>query len=205
MADEVAGKKTRKFALFWPIIRGEVLKRLVLLILFVLINLHLNLVEFSPTPFRIFNANKWSWLTHFFLSTSKYLWSNLLFRMKTDQAAVTKLLQQWDHGSKSVRSKILQDFVASNQGKTGPELELEFAHAASLFLTRLTAWLRLTYPFHLYPIRLFILRKGERSFFSPDPWKRDYPRATCMCLNNTGMEHFISTPPPPPPTIEGTF
>ena len=69
-----------------------------------------------------------------------------IFRMKTDQAAVTKLLQQWDHGSKSVRSKILQDFIAQNQGKTGPELELEFAHAASLFLTRLTAWLRLTYP-----------------------------------------------------------
>lgn len=118
---------------------------------------------------------------------------------------MTKLLQQWDHGSKSVRSKILQDFVASNQGKTGPELELEFAHAASLFLTRLTAWLRLTYPFHLYPIRLFILRKGERSFFSPDPWKRDYPRATCMCLNNTGMEHFISTPPPPSPYHRGHF
>lgn len=74
---------------------------------------------------------------------------NLPFRMKTDQAAVTKLLQQWDHGSKSVRSKILQDFITSNHGKTGPELELEFAHAASLFLTRLTAWLRLTYPFHL--------------------------------------------------------
>jgi len=69
-----------------------------------------------------------------------------IFRMKTDQAAVTKLLQQWDNGSKSVRSKILQDFIAQNQGKTGPELELEFAHAASLFLTRLTAWLRLTYP-----------------------------------------------------------
>ena len=31
----------------------------------------------------------------------------LIFSMKTDQASVTKLLQQWDHGSKSVRSKIL--------------------------------------------------------------------------------------------------
>lgn len=65
--------------------------------------------------------------------------------MKSDQASVAKLLQQWDHGSKNVRSKILQDFIASNQGKTGPELDLEFAHAASLFLTRVTAWLRLTY------------------------------------------------------------
>lgn len=70
--------------------------------------------------------------------------------MKSNQASVAKLLQEWDHGSKNVRSKILQDFIASNQGKTGPELDLEFAHAASLFLTRLTAWLRLTYPFLTY-------------------------------------------------------
>lgn len=87
---------------------------------------------------------------------------NLLLRMKTDQAAVTKLLQQWDHGSKSVRSKILQDFIKSNHGKTGPELELEFAHAASLFLTRLTAWLRLTYLFMYVPSAS--VRKGERRF-----------------------------------------
>lgn len=78
--------------------------------------------------------------------------------MKSDQAAVTKLLQQWDHGSKSVRSKILQDFIATNQGKTGPELELEFAHAASLFLTRLTAWLRLTYPFQLARLSLILTK-----------------------------------------------
>lgn len=66
------------------------------------------------------------------------------------QSAISKimgLLQEWDKGSKVVRQKILQDFVAQNQHKTGPELEHEFAQAASLFLTRLTAWLRLTYPF----------------------------------------------------------
>ncbi|XP_031549299.1 armadillo-like helical domain containing protein 1 isoform X2 [Actinia tenebrosa] len=65
--------------------------------------------------------------------------------MKNDQASVTRLLQTWDRGSKSTRVKMLQDFVCENTYKTGPELELEFAHAASLFLTRLTAWLRLTY------------------------------------------------------------
>ncbi|XP_022316328.2 armadillo-like helical domain containing protein 1 [Crassostrea virginica] len=64
------------------------------------------------------------------------------------QSAISKimgLLQEWDKGSKVVRQKILQDFIAQNQHKTGPELEQEFAQAASLFLTRLTAWLRLTY------------------------------------------------------------
>lgn len=64
------------------------------------------------------------------------------------QAALSKvmeLLHEWDKGSKSVRRQILQDFVAQNHNKTGPELEAEFAQAASLFLSRLTAWLRLTY------------------------------------------------------------
>uniref|UniRef100_UPI00398EE81B armadillo-like helical domain containing protein 1 isoform X2 n=1 Tax=Pristiophorus japonicus TaxID=55135 RepID=UPI00398EE81B len=54
-------------------------------------------------------------------------------------------LQDWDHGTKTVRHGILNDFINMNKGKTGPELELQFAQGASLFLTRLTAWLRLTY------------------------------------------------------------
>lgn len=64
------------------------------------------------------------------------------------QTAISKvmvLLQEWDKGSKVTRKKILEDFIAQNQNKTGPELEEAFAQAASLFLTRLTAWLRLTY------------------------------------------------------------
>ena len=56
------------------------------------------------------------------------------------------ILEEWDKGSKAVRRQILQDFIAHNYNKTGPELEAEFAEAASLFLARLTAWLRLTYP-----------------------------------------------------------
>ncbi|XP_043941273.1 armadillo-like helical domain containing protein 1 [Protopterus annectens] len=65
-----------------------------------------------------------------------------------EQAATGRFmsfLQEWDHGNKGVRSRILSDFININKGKTGPELELEFAQAASLFLTRLTSWLRLTY------------------------------------------------------------
>ncbi|XP_072366964.1 armadillo-like helical domain containing protein 1 isoform X2 [Scyliorhinus torazame] len=52
---------------------------------------------------------------------------------------------EWDNGDKAVRHRILSDFINTNKGKTGPELELQFAQGASLFLTRLTAWLRLTY------------------------------------------------------------
>ena len=54
------------------------------------------------------------------------------------------LLNEWDKGSKGLRRQILQDFIVQNQNKTGPELEAEFSQAGSLFLTRLTAWLRLT-------------------------------------------------------------
>ena len=67
---------------------------------------------------------------------------------KRDVAAsrLTSLLHEWDSGSKSVRRRILQEFVAENQRKTAPQLDAEFADAASLFFTRLTSWLRLTYP-----------------------------------------------------------
>ena len=37
------------------------------------------------------------------------------------------------------------DFIKCNQQKTGPQLERELNNGASLFLTRITAWLRLTY------------------------------------------------------------
>lgn len=62
-----------------------------------------------------------------------------------ETAAVRKLLHKWDHGNKQVRARILEEFIMTNQNRTGPEIETEFAQSASLFLTRLTAWLRMTY------------------------------------------------------------
>ncbi|TRZ02784.1 hypothetical protein DNTS_028825 [Danionella cerebrum] len=56
-------------------------------------------------------------------------------------------LHEWDQASKPVRCRMLRDFLSKNTGKTCSELELEFAQVASLFLARLTAWLRLTYMF----------------------------------------------------------
>jgi hypothetical protein len=70
--------------------------------------------------------------------------------MGNETACVRKLLHQWDHGNKQVRARILQDFILTNQNKTGPEIENEFAQSASLFLTRITAWLRMTYPQSTY-------------------------------------------------------
>lgn len=67
-------------------------------------------------------------------------------KQQTAISNVLNILQEWDKGTKTVRKKILEDFIAQSQNKTGPELEEEFAQAASLFLARLSAWLRLTYP-----------------------------------------------------------
>ncbi|XP_069498434.1 armadillo-like helical domain containing protein 1 isoform X2 [Ambystoma mexicanum] len=67
-----------------------------------------------------------------------------------EQAAISRLmsfLQEWDHGGKSVRQRILNNFITLNRGKTGPELEQEFSQGGSLFLARLTTWLRLSYMF----------------------------------------------------------
>ncbi|KAH0618693.1 hypothetical protein JD844_018102 [Phrynosoma platyrhinos] len=64
-----------------------------------------------------------------------------------EQAAISRLisfLQEWDSAGKVARNHILENFILANQGKTGPELEMEFSQGASLFLARITAWLRLT-------------------------------------------------------------
>nr|XP_014350185.1 PREDICTED: uncharacterized protein C1orf228 homolog [Latimeria chalumnae] len=65
-----------------------------------------------------------------------------------EQEAVNRVmsfLQQWDHATKVQRTRILEDFINNSRGKNGPELEQDFAQVASLFLARLTAWLRLTF------------------------------------------------------------
>ncbi|XP_021261205.1 uncharacterized protein C1orf228 homolog isoform X2 [Numida meleagris] len=67
-----------------------------------------------------------------------------------EQEAIRKLmvfLQEWDDAHKVARSHILDNFIRSNNGKTEPELELEFSQGASLFLARLAAWLRMTYMY----------------------------------------------------------
>uniref|UniRef100_A0A8C5QVK0 Armadillo like helical domain containing 1 n=1 Tax=Leptobrachium leishanense TaxID=445787 RepID=A0A8C5QVK0_9ANUR len=57
------------------------------------------------------------------------------------------LFKEWDNGNKTVRRRILSDFISLNTGKTGPELEQEFSQGSSLFLARLITWLRLSYTF----------------------------------------------------------
>lgn len=58
---------------------------------------------------------------------------------------VLSFLREWDRGDMRVRGRMLSTFVTQNTGKTFYELELEFAQVASLFLARLTTWMKLTY------------------------------------------------------------
>jgi len=83
------------------------------------------------------------------VSASRRVCTDVMTSSQRDVAVsrLTSLLHEWDSGSKSVRQRILQEFVAQNQQRrTAPELDAEFADAASLFFTRLTSWLRLSYP-----------------------------------------------------------
>lgn len=57
-----------------------------------------------------------------------------------------EFLREWDRGGSVARSRMLKVFVGRSLGETAPELELRFAQAASLFLARITAWVRLQYP-----------------------------------------------------------
>lgn len=59
---------------------------------------------------------------------------------------VLSFLREWDRGDMRVRGRMLSTFVTQNTGKTFYELELGFAQVASLFLARLTTWMKLTYP-----------------------------------------------------------
>ncbi|NXK54662.1 ARMD1 protein, partial [Chauna torquata] len=89
-----------------------------------------------------------------------------------EQEAIRKLmvfLQEWDSAHKVARSRILDSFIKSSNGKTEPELELEFSQGASLFLARLTAWLRMTY---MYSTCLDKLLKSIGIFLSAPSGRR---------------------------------
>lgn len=68
--------------------------------------------------------------------------------MPSSQATASKiqnLLSNWDSSSPAQRNDILTKFILNSKGKTATELDQEFGLAASLFLSRISAWLRLTY------------------------------------------------------------
>lgn len=93
-------------------------------------------------------------------------------KQKIGATKFTNILAQWDKGSIPVRRKILRDFIAQHQNKTGTEIEEEMAHSASLFLTRITSWLRLTYmlgtclPEQLEALKIFLNASSSNKFLA---------------------------------------
>ena len=76
-------------------------------------------------------------------------------------SSISSFLRDWDSSTAQRRVRILRQFIASNQYKTGVDLEQQFAGAASLFFTRLTAWIRITYLYALFIVDL--TNGGSRS------------------------------------------
>lgn len=66
---------------------------------------------------------------------------------KQDSATfnMTCLLREWDRAPKEKRRQLLQDFIDQHCNRSGPELELELAQMASLFLARICVWVKLTW------------------------------------------------------------
>ncbi|KAM7542963.1 hypothetical protein Aperf_G00000014488 [Anoplocephala perfoliata] len=62
--------------------------------------------------------------------------------MKQDSATfnMSCLLREWDRAPKERRRQLLQDFIDQHWNRSAPELELELAQMASLFLARICVW-----------------------------------------------------------------
>ena len=113
-----------------------------------------------------------AWRQHAKPSTSRHVISRKHVLSGGSASGLDVLLREWDQGKKEARIKILRTFVARNQHKTGPELEMEYGNGASLFLTRVTAWLRLTYlvgvevSLQLQAIHIFVSAASGHRFLT---------------------------------------
>ncbi|XP_016897279.1 armadillo-like helical domain containing protein 1 [Cynoglossus semilaevis] len=87
-----------------------------------------------------------------------------------DVGRVLAFLREWDRGDNTVRSRILKTFLTQSSEKTFYQLECEFAQISSLFLARLTTWMRLTYMFgthlglQLKSVQVFLSASGHDQF-----------------------------------------
>uniref|UniRef100_A0A8C9XXB4 Armadillo like helical domain containing 1 n=1 Tax=Sander lucioperca TaxID=283035 RepID=A0A8C9XXB4_SANLU len=102
-----------------------------------------------------------------------------------------------------IRSKssfrMLNTFLSQNTGKTFYKLELEFAQVASLFLARLTTWMRLTYMFgtflglQLKAIGIFLSVSGHDQYLMEflEDGGEEKSEALCFLLtvSNAGRKY----------------
>lgn len=79
---------------------------------------------------------------------------SLMAPMKQDSATfnMSCLLREWDRAPRERRRKLLQDFIDQHWNRSAPELELELAQMASLFLARICVWVKLTWVLLVIPL-----------------------------------------------------
>ncbi|KAH6577734.1 hypothetical protein BASA62_000715 [Batrachochytrium salamandrivorans] len=103
---------------------------------------------------------------------NKIVRSSTSLKPQCPKSYFLQITSTWDRGNRAVRGKILREFVSSNDKKTGPQIEKEFSNGASLFLTRISAWLRLTYllsydlALQLRAITIFVSASSGSRFLS---------------------------------------
>ncbi|XP_055019142.1 armadillo-like helical domain containing protein 1 isoform X3 [Boleophthalmus pectinirostris] len=91
---------------------------------------------------------------------------------KANLGKVLSFLRDWDRADKTTRARILTTFLSETSGKTFHELEMEFAQVASLFLARITTWMRLTYKFssslwlQLKAIQIFLSASSQDQYLT---------------------------------------
>jgi len=81
-------------------------------------------------------------------------------------------LRRWDQGNRQTRIRMLEEFIDMYQHATGPQLESELENGASLFLARISSWLRLSYALghsvglQLQAISVFIAASSGQRFLA---------------------------------------
>jgi hypothetical protein len=81
-------------------------------------------------------------------------------------------LQRWDKGNRTARMRQLEEFIDECTNMTGPQLEHYFENGASLFLARVSSWLRLSYVLgqsvglQLKAIALFVAASSGQRFLA---------------------------------------
>ncbi|XP_072294178.1 A/G-specific adenine DNA glycosylase [Eucyclogobius newberryi] len=85
---------------------------------------------------------------------------------------VLSFLREWDRADQTARGRMLSTFIWENTGSSFHQLELEFAQVASLFLARITTWMRLTYKFttfldlQLKTIQIFLSASSQDQYLT---------------------------------------
>lgn len=79
------------------------------------------------------------------LSTFSNVKCNIFDTHESPAKLLKYILSKWDTGGTQKRLRILRDFIITYQTFTGPDIDKSFGNGTSLFLARLSTWMRMNY------------------------------------------------------------